>query len=78
MRPTRRDEGPVSVTIEEMEETINEIGLARFVGRINSGVVPAEKGFVAVDRFVTAEQERPLLSKVSRAVFKRPNSYDKV
>lgn len=47
---------------------IQEIGLARFIGRINAGVIPAEEGYRAVERFVSKEHKRPFISSVARAL----------
>lgn len=57
--------------------TIDEIGLARFVGRINSGVIPSDQGYEAIEQFVAKEKQRPLLSTLSRVVFGQPNSYER-
>lgn len=54
--------------IDRMQETIREIGLARFVGRINSGLIEPEVGYRAVDCYVAKQSERPLLSKLTHFI----------
>lgn len=66
-----------SSQLNSLEATIRDIGLARFVGRINSGVIPEHEGYAAVERFLAHEKERPLLSRVTQAVLGRPNSYER-
>jgi hypothetical protein len=56
---------------------IDEIGLARFVGRINSGVVSAEEGYAAVEQYIADGKERSFVSKVVHAVFGRSDSYQR-
>lgn len=63
--------------IDELKEVIQEIGLARFLGRIRSGLILEEEGFAAVEAFLREESKRPLLSKVARALFNRDDAYEK-
>jgi hypothetical protein len=65
----------VSSCDEELLKTIEQIGIARFVGRINSGVIPSEMGYAAVEHFVTHAKERPLLSKLTHLVLGRVDTY---
>lgn len=66
----------VSAETDEMFATIRQIGLARFVGRINSGVIPAEEGYEAVRRFVDLQKKRPFLSRMAHTVCGRTDTYD--
>jgi hypothetical protein len=59
----------------ELLKTIEQIGIARFVGRINAGVIPAEQGYAAVEHFVSHAKERPFVSKVAHMVLGRVDSY---
>lgn len=72
-QPTTLD----STEAAELQQTIEEIGLARFIGRINSGVIPTDVGFRAMEVFVSSEKERPLLSKLTQVVLGRTDSYTK-
>lgn len=63
------------IASEALQRTIGDIGLARFIGRINSGVISTEAGNAAVERFIASEQERPFLSLVSQALFGRRDAY---
>lgn len=59
----------------ELLQTIEQIGIARFVGRINAGVIPTEQGYAAVEHFVSHAKERPFASKVAHMVLGRVDSY---
>lgn len=65
----------VSPQDEELQRTIEQIGIARFVGRINSGVIPSERGYAAVEHFVAHAKKRPLLSKLTHLMLGRADSY---
>ena len=67
--------GLSSVASEDLEDTIKKIGVARFVGRINSGVVDAEAGYEAVDRYLSHERDRPFWSRVAEAVLSKKDVY---
>lgn len=54
-----------NTALGELEATIRDIGVARFVGRINSGVVETEVGYKALDRYVAKTKERPVLSRLA-------------
>lgn len=64
--------------VEGLVTKIHEIGLARFVGRIQSGVVAMDAGYEAVDRFVAIEKQRPFVARLSQALAGRTDSYDKM
>lgn len=66
-----------STQAAELQRTIEEIGLARFIGRVNSGVIPSDVGFRAMEMFVSSEKERPFLSKLTQVVLGRTDSYTK-
>lgn len=59
----------------ELQGTIEQIGIARFVSRINSGVIPNEAGYAALERFVEDAKRRPLLSKLTSVVLGNKDSY---
>jgi len=59
----------------ELLKTIQEIGIARFVGRINAGIIPPDQGYAAVEHFISHAKERPLVSKVAHMVLGRVDSY---
>ena len=75
--PDQGRPNPTPEEIAELQGTISEIGLARFIGRIDSGVIPASAGYEAVEHFVLHEKSRPFLSKLTQAVLGRPDSYSK-
>lgn len=58
-----------------LQDTIKEIGLARFVGRINSGVIPSDVGLEAVEFFVTQREHRPFVSRLVHSVLGRRDSF---
>lgn len=49
LRHTRR---PVTGIPATEDALLADIGIARFVGRINSGLIDAQKGYQAVERLV--------------------------
>jgi hypothetical protein len=57
--------------VEALVDQIRQIGLARFVGRINAGVIDVDQGYRAVERFAAQEGRRPLLSALGRALVGR-------
>jgi uncharacterized protein (DUF2062 family) len=59
----------------ELLQLIEDIGVARFVGRINAGVVSSELGYAALEYFVSQAKERPLASKVAHAMLGRSDTY---
>lgn len=63
-------------SLDEHVRTIQDIGVARFVGRIHAGFVPSHAGYAAIEAFVSHERERPFLSKVVHTVLGRPESFD--
>lgn len=44
---------------------IQDIGVARFVGRINAGMIDATEGYRALEKFSSAEQRRPFISTLT-------------
>jgi hypothetical protein len=50
---------------ERLARQIHEIGVARFVGRINAGMIDATVGYRAVETFSVEEQRRPLVSRLA-------------
>lgn len=62
--------------VDELRGTLKEIGVARFVGRINAGLIDYETGFLTVREFVASEKERPLLSRVAQFVTGRNDVYE--
>ena len=60
---------------EDLKLTLQKIGIARFVGRINSGVIPSSEGYDAVEAYVDNAQQRPFLSKLTSALLNRADSY---
>lgn len=59
----------------ELLSEIKRIGLARFVGRINAGLIDAAAGYAAVERFARQERKRPLISTISQVLMGRSDSY---
>lgn len=43
---------PQTSESEQLEQLIRDIGIARFVGRINSGLIDPVLGYQTVERFV--------------------------
>lgn len=64
-----------SSEVELLEAKISEIGLARFVGRINSGLIPPSLGYEAVQNFLAHEKQRPFLSRLTQALVGRTDAY---
>ncbi len=61
----------------ELEEVLDRIGAVRFVGRINSGVIPSDEGYRVLEQMVERESERPFISKLTHLFLCRPDSYSK-
>jgi hypothetical protein len=57
--------------VGELVVEIQRIGLARFVGRINAGMIDSDDGYRAVERFTSSERTRPLLSRLSHLLVGR-------
>jgi len=53
----------------ELRRTIEIIGLARFVGRVNSGLIPSREGYAVVEQFVDQANVRPFVSRLSNLLF---------
>ncbi|AKJ29792.1 hypothetical protein [Caldimonas brevitalea] len=54
---------------DKLEHLINDIGIARFVGRINSGLIDPVVGYQIVERFV-AQHRSPSLASHLLALFR--------
>jgi len=65
-----------STVAERLDKTLAEIGVARFVGRINAGVIESTEGYEAVERLVSREKARPLLSRLSHAILGKTDTFD--
>ncbi|MCZ8218259.1 MAG: hypothetical protein O9337_02470 [Acidovorax sp.] len=65
----------VSSEVVELRRTIEIIGLARFVGRINSGLIPSWEGYAVVEQFVDQANVRPFVSRLSNLLFHRRESH---
>lgn len=61
--------------VSELQVTFKQIGIARFVGRINSGIIPPDEGYAVVETFVEKAKERPFLSRVTKFVLGSNDSY---
>ncbi len=75
---TSHSEANVSAREEELAmlvKTIERIGIARFVGRVNSGVIPSEQGYAAVEQYIAHAKERPLLSRLTHLVLSQSDTY---
>lgn len=70
-----RDNEASATEAGQLDETVREIGVARFVGRINSGVIDATHGYQAVERFANAQAERSLLSRVTHVLLGRTDTF---
>jgi chromosome condensin MukBEF complex kleisin-like MukF subunit len=73
--PTQPAEQTSDTEAGRLDETMREIGVARFVGRINSGVIDAARGYQAVERFTSEQAERPLLSRLSHLLTGRTDTF---
>lgn len=72
----RGQEAGLDTEAGRLDETVREIGVARFVGRINSGVIDATRGYQAVERFASEQSERSLLSRVTHMLLGRKDTFD--
>ena len=61
--------------IEMFQAVLRDIGMARFVGRINAGVIPSEVGLEVINAFVSAEERRPFVSRLAHSVLGRRDSF---
>lgn len=59
----------------QLDSTVREIGVARFLGRINSGMIDPTRGFQAIERLAQEERERPLMSKLSHLLLGRRDAF---
>jgi hypothetical protein len=64
-----------SAQVEVLVRQIAEIGLPRFVGRLNSGLIPLEEGYRAVEVFVAAAKQRPFISRLGQSILGRTDSF---
>jgi hypothetical protein len=71
------EQGSDARNAPELDRLVQEIGVARFVGRINAGVIDASEGYQAVERFMAREHDRPLLSRLSHALLGRSDTFEK-
>lgn len=62
---------PDESALTELVNVIGQIGVARFAGRISSGVVEAEVGYAALKRFADLQDRRSLWSEVTDVLFAR-------
>ncbi len=56
---------------------LQSIGVARFVGRINSGVIEPEAGYKCVEMLVEAEEKRPWVSRISHLLTGHSDTFTK-
>lgn len=59
------------VLVEQLGGVIDDIGVTRFVGRIQSGLIDSAAGYAALSRFIAEQERRPLLSEVADVIFSR-------
>lgn len=62
---------PNEESVERLGGLIDDIGVTRFVGRIQSGLIDSAAGYVALSRFTAEQERRPLLSEVADVLFSR-------
>jgi hypothetical protein len=65
----------ISHEADELQSTIKRIGIARFVGRVNSGVIESNAGYAAVEAYVQNAQQRPLVSRITGALLGARDTY---
>jgi hypothetical protein len=72
-----RDDAAVHHTDEAvaLAATLREIGVARFIGRINSGVIDSTEGYKALERYAVEVEDRPLLSRLSHLLMGRQDTF---
>lgn len=61
--------------VRELQGVLDDIGIARFVGRINAGVIPSEVGLEVINAFVAAEERRPFVSRLAHSFLGRRDSF---
>lgn len=61
--------------VEQLGTVIDDIGVTRFVGRVQSGLIDAAAGYAALSRFTAQQEKRPLLSEVADVIFSRRVSH---
>lgn len=62
-------------SVEELRSTLREIGVARFEGRIEAGIIDRAKGEAVVDAFIAEQRSRPWVSRVVNFVLDAEESY---
>lgn len=76
-RSTGATEGTLDTEAGRLDDTVREIGVARFVGRINSGVIDPARGYQAVERLTSEQTERPFLSRLSHILMGRTDTFSR-
>ena len=61
--------------LEALFSELSRIGVARFVGRINSGVIEPTLGYKCLERLVEAESKRPWPSRLSHLLTGHKDSF---
>jgi len=62
-------------TVAELESTLREIGVARFEGRIEAGLIDKTEGEAVVDGFMREQRSRPWVSRVIGLVLDTDEAY---
>lgn len=57
--------------VDAFVEQIHGIGVLRFIGRINSGLIDAGTGYEAVEKFTARQRRRPWLSRLTHLLIGR-------
>lgn len=75
--PSEQDSKKTAVDDQDqLDILISTIGLARFVGRINSGLIDERTGYDTVARFMQHAHRRPFLSRLSHAMLGRTDTFE--
>lgn len=59
----------------ELHQLIRRIGVARFVGRVNSGLLSPTDGYKAIESYMSLERRRPIASRLAHLLLHRDDSY---
>lgn len=63
-------------SVDSLVTEIRRIGLARFVSRVNAGVVSPDLGYMAIHTYLNSERERPLVSRLTHLLVGRQDTFE--
>lgn len=62
-------------TVAQLAATLHEIGVARFEGRIEAGLIDKTEGEAVMEQFIEEQRTRPWVSRVANLVLDTDEAY---